>query len=88
MSGDLTGFGNIFFDASESTVLDWVASNPAAEENAAWIQLIHLSQQFPEIWDFFSIQIVYKFPDFWELLTQAKQLNPGRIFLRGWVRGY
>ena len=29
-----------------------LASNPAAEENAAWIQLFRLSQQFPEIWDF------------------------------------
>ena len=29
-----------------------LASNRAAEENAAWIQLFRLSQQFPEIWYF------------------------------------
>ena len=29
-----------------------VGSNTAAEENAAWIQLFRLSQQFPEIWEF------------------------------------
>ena len=29
-----------------------LASNSAAEENAAWIQLSRLSQQFPEIWEF------------------------------------
>ena len=29
-----------------------LASNPAVKENAAWIQLFRLSQQFPEIWDF------------------------------------
>ena len=41
-----------------------IASKPAAEENEAWIQLFHLSQQFPEIWEFVYYCLYTKNPRF------------------------
>ena len=41
---------------TNASTINTIASNPAAEETTAWIQLFHLSQQFPEIVYYLYIQ--------------------------------
>ena len=42
----------------ERFTYEGLASNLAAKgENVTWIQLLRLSQQFPEIWEFESMEV-------------------------------